>query len=105
MGFTSLACFGFGSHPVPGSNLAVIKDAQGGLSTAGYFTLRFTIAALAFLPLIPSAWKNAIARKAGLELGMWAAMGYLSQSVGLLSTPAARAAFISAFAVGYFPCI
>jgi drug/metabolite transporter (DMT)-like permease len=61
--------------------------------------LRFTIAAGAFFPFLRKALKDKKIVKAGLELGVWSALGYLSQSLGLMTTDASRASFISAFTV------
>ena len=37
--------------------------------------------------------------RAGVEIGMWTAAGYITQSAGLLTTDASRASFLSTFTV------
>eukprot|EP00270_Netrium_digitus_P003396 TRINITY_DN138_c0_g1_i1.p1 TRINITY_DN138_c0_g1~~TRINITY_DN138_c0_g1_i1.p1 ORF type:complete len:633 (+),score=138.88 TRINITY_DN138_c0_g1_i1:72-1901(+) len=88
-----------------GSNTTVIKEAEGSLAPALFSLGRFGIASLVFAPFIVTAFKNKEARKAGVELGMWASAGYLSQAMGLLSTEAGRAAFIGTFTVIEVPFI
>lgn len=44
-------------------------------------------------------------RTAGVELGLWTAAGYLTQSLGLLYTDASRASFLSTFSVLVVPLL
>ena len=37
--------------------------------------------------------------KAGLELSVWTALGYFTQALGLMTTDASRASFLSTFTV------
>lgn len=40
-----------------------------------------------------------IVLKAGLELSAWTALGYFTQALGLMTTDASRASFLSTFTV------
>ncbi|KAL0912149.1 hypothetical protein M5K25_018102 [Dendrobium thyrsiflorum] len=44
-------------------------------------------------------------RSAGMELGFWVSLGYLTQALGLLTSEAGRASFISAFTIIVVPFI
>lgn len=88
-----------------GSNVSVIKEAQGGIDPFTFSSMRFIIAAAAFSPFLRTAMKNPSVRIAGIELGIWASVGYMLQAVGLLTTDAGRAAFIGTFTVIEVPII
>lgn len=49
--------------------------------------------------------KTPAVRKAGLEIGVWTALGYLTQSAALALTPASRASLLSTFTVIAVPCL
>ena len=66
-------------------------------------THRFTVAALAFWPYLSKADKDVWA--SGAEIGLWAAIGYLAQAQGLLTTEASHAAFISTLTVIVVPVL
>jgi drug/metabolite transporter (DMT)-like permease len=70
-----------------------------------FTSLRFTLAAAAFTPFIRKGLANPMVRKAGLEIGMWTALGYLAQSWALSMTPASRASLLSTFTVIAVPCL
>jgi drug/metabolite transporter (DMT)-like permease len=74
--------------------------------------LRFSVAALALSPYLtqvfhkdaePSETKNLLI--AGTEIGLYTAAGYLFQSIGLVTTDASRASFISTFTVLIVPIL
>lgn len=88
-----------------GSNISVVKEAEELLDPATFSTGRFAFAALLFIPFIPAAFKSSITRKAGLELGIWAAFAYLAQAYGVVTTDAGRASFISSFTVIEIPIL
>lgn len=88
-----------------GSNVSVVKDAQSVLDPFTFSFGRFGIAALAFLPFLTPAFRNPAIFRAGIELGIWAGLAYVTQSVGLLTTEAGRAAFIGTFTVIEVPII
>jgi drug/metabolite transporter (DMT)-like permease len=72
-------------------------------------TLRFGAAALATMPwLIQDIRKDKdalVAAWLGFEVGLWNSIGYVSQAVGLDSTPASESAFICSLAVVIVPML
>ena len=85
-----------------GSTFVVVKSALAGFPPSLLMLLRFFLGALVFLPLLPrsrGAWL------AGFELGFWAALGYATQTIGLLYTSAGRSAFITALSVVLVPLL
>jgi drug/metabolite transporter (DMT)-like permease len=70
-----------------------------------FTSLRFTLAAAAFTPFFRKGFADPMVRKAGLEIGMWTALGYLAQSWALSMTPASRASLLSTFTVIAVPCL
>ena len=85
------------------SNWVVVKDVGAAHDPFGFAFLRFFVAAAAFSPFLRSAWRDQRIVRAGLELGGWFAGGYLMQSLGLMTTDASRASFLSTFTVSP-PC-
>jgi hypothetical protein len=61
--------------------------------------VRFVLAAIPFVPFAVGAFGDRRVRAAGLELGVWVSLAYLAQAIGLLSSDAGRASFITAFTV------
>jgi len=61
--------------------------------------LRFTIAAIPFVPLLLKSLRDMQILVRGVELGLWVSMAYLAQAVGLLTADAGRSSFISALTV------
>lgn len=88
-----------------GSNVTVVKEAQAALDPFTFSLGRFGIAALAFTPFLKPAFENPAVFRAGLELGIWASLAYVTQAVGLMTTEAGRAAFIGTFTVIEVPII
>ena len=72
-----------------------------------YSAIRFSIAAAALSPIIfRSARAKNLSRPlvmAGLELGLEASFGYLTQAVALTQTESSRVSFIGAFTVIFVP--
>ncbi|GAB4815296.1 hypothetical protein N2152v2_002342 [Parachlorella kessleri] len=87
------------------SNWVVIKDSEAAFDPFLFSFLRFTVAAAAFSPFLKAASKDKRVVKAGIELGVWTAAGYLLQSYGLLTTDASRASFLSTFTVIVVPIL
>ncbi|WP_052326793.1 DMT family transporter [Deinococcus peraridilitoris] len=99
-----------------GSTFAIVKSATETLSPATLIAWRFTIAALVLLPFLFS-WprvfrrdrrrtdtpKSALFWKDGLLLGSWLIIGYATQTIGLQTTSANRAAFITGLNVVMVP--
>ncbi|CAI7798682.1 unnamed protein product [Closterium sp. NIES-54] len=88
-----------------GSNITVVKEAAAVLDPFTFSATRFAIAAAAFAPFLASALRTPHVRRAGLELGVWASLAYVSQAVGLLTTDAGRASFIGTFTVIEVPIL
>ncbi|XP_062212173.1 uncharacterized protein LOC133913128 isoform X2 [Phragmites australis] len=63
------------------------------------------IYAIPFIPFAARAFGDRRVRTAGLELGVWVSLAYLAQAIGLLSSDAGRASFITAFTVIVVPLI
>jgi drug/metabolite transporter (DMT)-like permease len=70
-----------------------------------FTALRFSLAAVAFTPFLIKGWQDKRIRDAGLEVGMWTALGYLAQAGALFLTPASRASLLSTFTVIAVPCL
>ncbi|KAJ0545321.1 putative Bet v I/Major latex protein [Helianthus annuus] len=88
------------------SNIAVLKEAETVVDPSAFGAVRFTILAIAFLPFTWRAQGDHVqALNSGIELGLWASLGYLMQALGLLTSDAGRAAFISVFTVIVVPLI
>jgi hypothetical protein len=77
----------------------VVKDSISDFDPYAFSALRFSVAALAFSPFLLKAVRDRRVLQAGLELGLWTALGYTLQSQGLLTTDASRASFLSTFTV------
>ena len=87
-------------HGSPFSRLQVIlRDTEAFFDAFEFAALRFIIAAAAFSPFLTKALRNRVIVQAGLELGAWSALGYLTQAQGLLTSDASKASFISTFTV------
>lgn len=82
------------------TNWVLVKDA-GGLDPLVFCCARFVCAAAFFTPFLPEALREETGTllPAGIELGVWTSLGYLTQAIGLSSTDASRASFISTFTV------
>uniref|UniRef100_A0A383VDB4 EamA domain-containing protein n=1 Tax=Tetradesmus obliquus TaxID=3088 RepID=A0A383VDB4_TETOB len=90
---------------VMGTNWVVLKESNEAFDPVVFTSLRFTLAAAAFTPFIRKGLANPAVRKAGMEIGMWTALGYLAQSWALSLTPASRASLLSTFTVIAVPCL
>ena len=83
------------------TNWVVIKDAGTHFNPFNFASLRFGIAALALSPFFLKS--KPATYLAGIELGLYTAVGYLAQSEGLMTTDASRASFLSTFTVLVVP--
>jgi len=81
------------------SNISVVKQAEALLDPDLFNMLRFTIAAIPFVPLLLKSLRDMQIFFRGLELGIWVSLAYLSQAMGLVTADAGRASFISALTV------
>jgi len=87
------------------STFVVLKQGQKELDPFVFSSIRFVVASFAFLPFLGKALQDMKICKAGAEIGVWAAGGYLTQSVSMMTTDAARGAFLSAFTVVVVPLL
>lgn len=82
-----------------GVNWVVLKETEDFLDPFTFAALRFTLAAAAFSPWVKAAVQDKTILRGGLELGLYSALAYMTQSVGLVTSDASRASFISTFTV------
>ncbi|PIN10240.1 hypothetical protein CDL12_17173 [Handroanthus impetiginosus] len=87
------------------SNIAVIKEVEAFTDPAYFSAVRFAVSTIPFLPFIFRARNDVGTRNSGLELGLWVSLGYLSEALGLLTSDAGRASFISLFTVIVIPLL
>lgn len=88
------------------TNWVVIKESEAAFDPFAFAFLRFSVASVALSPfLLQLTSKSSTLVKAGVELGLYTAAGYLLQSLGLESTDASRASFISTFTVLVVPLL
>lgn len=85
------------------SNISVVKQAEALLDPDLFNMLRFTIAAIPFVPLLLKSLRDMQIFFRGLELGIWVSLAYLAQAMGLVTADAGRASFISALTVIIVP--
>ncbi|KAG5192453.1 hypothetical protein JKP88DRAFT_266157 [Tribonema minus] len=86
-----------------GTNFASVKLLEESLEPSTAAALRFGIAALALAPALTRITGKAL--RDGLEIGLWVAMGYISQSIALTTTSASKSAFICSLAVVFVPIL
>lgn len=84
---------------LPASNFSVVKEAETLLDPDLFNMLRFTIAAIPFVPLLLKSLRDMQILIRGIELGIWVSMAYLAQATGLVTADAGRSSFISALTV------
>lgn len=87
------------------SDIPVIKEVEEIMNPALFTFVRFAVFSIPFLPFILRARGDGQTRAAGIELGFWVSLGYLAQALGMLTSDAGRASFISAFTVVVVPLI
>ncbi|XP_073144620.1 uncharacterized protein [Henckelia pumila] len=87
------------------SNIPVLKEVESIVDPDVFGILRFSMTAIPFIPFVLRASNDAITRKEGIELGFWVSLGYTMQALGLLTSDAGRASFISMLTVIIVPLI
>ena len=87
------------------STFVVLKEGQVDFDPYIFSLIRFIIAAAIFSPFWRRAFKDEKLVKAGLEIGVWAAGGYLTQSIAMVTGDASRGAFLSGFTVVVVPLL
>lgn len=101
-----------------GTNFTFVKILNDNIPVQVGTVLRFSLAAIVTLPWLfnsseeeknnSSVLDDTSSRAAilgGFEVGMWNAIGYLSQAIGLDTTPASTSAFICSLAVVIVPIL
>ena len=92
-----------------GVTFPLIRGAMEELAPTQFVAWRFTLAALAFLPLVLASREARQSLPAligpGLLLGVIAGLSYFTQTWGLQTVPAGRAAFITALNVVIVPLL
>ena len=87
-----------------GATWVVLKETGDFFDPFTFAALRFSIAAAVFFPWVKNAVKDRKVLRGGLELGIYSALAYMTQSVGLITSDASRASFISTFTVNAQLC-
>lgn len=90
-----------------GTTFALLRDALRTIGPAELVALRFTIAALFLLAVYARrlrGWKPHWIRD-GLWVGVWLAIGYLTQVMGLRTVTASRSAFITSMSIAIVPFV
>nr|XP_010916522.1 uncharacterized protein LOC105041308 isoform X3 [Elaeis guineensis] len=82
------------------SDIPILKEVEEVVEPSLFTMVRFVLSAIPFIPFVLQAHRDCNTRSAGIELGLWVSLGYLSQALGLLTSDAGHASFISAFTVG-----
>ncbi|GMN46234.1 hypothetical protein TIFTF001_015427 [Ficus carica] len=77
------------------SDIMVIKWAEAAMNPAAFSAVRFIMSAIPFLPFVFRARDDFRTRNAGIELGFWLSLAYFVEAIGLLTSEAGRASFIS----------
>lgn len=79
----------------------MLKEVEAIMDPAAFTVVRFAVSAVPFIPFVLRSWGDVRTRNAGIELGFWVSLGYLMQALGLLTSDAGRASFISMFTVSF----
>ncbi|XP_027362756.1 uncharacterized protein LOC113870361 [Abrus precatorius] len=87
------------------SNIPVVKEVQAIMNPAAFTFVRFALSAIPFIPFVLRGWGDSCTRNAGIELGFWVSLGYLMQALGLQTSDAGRASFLSMFTVIVVPLL
>lgn len=78
-----------------------MKEVEAIMDPATFTVVRFAVSAIPFIPFVLREGGDFHTRNAGIELGVWVSLGYLMQSLGLLTSDAGRASFISMLTVSF----
>ncbi|KAF4402602.1 hypothetical protein G4B88_012387 [Cannabis sativa] len=89
------------------SSIPVVKEVEAIVDPASFTVVRFALSAIPFIPfvLLSVSQKDVDTRNSGVELGFWVSLGYLMQAVGLLTSDAGRASFLSMLTVIVVPLL
>ncbi|KAL3368738.1 hypothetical protein AABB24_009526 [Solanum stoloniferum] len=86
------------------SNISVVKEIEGVVDPGIFNVVRFASAAIPFVPFVLRA-NDSQTRNTGMELGFWVSLGYLMQAIGLLTSDAGRASFLSMLTIVVVPLL
>ncbi|KAL7090841.1 hypothetical protein ACP275_12G067500 [Erythranthe tilingii] len=87
------------------SNIPIVKEVEAIIDPKAFTVVRFVLATIPFIPFVYWARSDARTRRAGIELGFWASLGYILQALGLVTSDAGRASFICMFTVIVVPLL
>ncbi|XP_030484256.2 uncharacterized protein LOC115700755 [Cannabis sativa] len=89
------------------SSIPVVKEVEAIVDPASFTVVRFALSAIPFIPFVlrSVSQKDVDTRNSGVELGFWVSLGYLMQAVGLLTSDAGRASFLSMLTVIVVPLL
>ncbi|CAA3029488.1 uncharacterized protein LOC111401417 [Olea europaea subsp. europaea] len=90
---------------VSASDITVIKEVEAFTNPAYFCAVRFAVSTIPFLPFIFKARNDVQIRNSGFELGLWVSLGYMCEALGLLTSDAGHASFISLFTVIVIPLL
>ena len=76
-----------------------MKEVEAFIDPEAFTIVRFVLSAIAFSPFVLKARDDVQTRNAGIELGFWVSLGYLMQALGLQTSGAGRASFLTMFTV------
>ncbi|KAM3319963.1 hypothetical protein P3S67_007163 [Capsicum chacoense] len=86
------------------SNIPVVKEIGGVVDPGIFNVVRFASAAIPFIPFVLRT-NDTRTRNTGIELGFWVSLGYLMQAIGLLTSDAGRASFLSMLTIVVVPLL
>ncbi len=86
-----------------GTTFVLVKSGLADASPLRFLALRFTVAAVASLPLLSGRRFDRGALVRGVPLGLVLAVAYAAQTIGLQTTSPARSAFLTALNVALVP--
>lgn len=87
------------------SSIPVVKEVEAIVDPASFTVVRFALSAIPFIPFLLQSQNDIHTRNAGIELGFWVSLGYLMQALGLLTSDAGRASFLSMLTVIVVPLL
>ncbi|KAI4386488.1 hypothetical protein MLD38_004418 [Melastoma candidum] len=87
------------------SEIAVLKEVESSIDPAMFTVVRFVSSAIPLVPFMIKGRHDTVTRNYGLELGLWVSLGYISQALGMLTSDAGRASFLSMFTVILVPIL
>jgi drug/metabolite transporter (DMT)-like permease len=90
-----------------GWTFLIVKDSISRMPVMDFLAVRFTVATIAMVALRPTNLRRISRRQLwrGALLGAMLSMAYITQTYGLLSTPAAVSGFITGMAVVFTPIV